>query len=144
MMIDEKNGTFIDHISDFVTLQWVDDKRIALFVVNSSDRQEVAVWADKVTQVIQGWQKDNRYAVLHDVTKAFLSPYAQKRAQKLLTLMEEERLKGRYAVVVSNNVFGQAIAIFVNFTLRPKAGQQIEGKTFTTRESALAWLREQF
>ncbi|MDX2078437.1 MAG: hypothetical protein SFZ02_18535 [bacterium] len=144
MMINEKNGTPIDRISDFVTMQWVDNKRIALFVVNSSNRHEVGAWADKVETIITSWRKDSPYAVLHDVTKAFLSPYAQKRALGLLHLLQENQVKGRYAVVVSNTIFGRAIARFVNFTLRPRGGQEFMGKTFTSQDVALAWLREQF
>jgi hypothetical protein len=78
------------------------------------------------------------------MTKAILSPYGKKRATELIKLLEDTRLKGRYAVVVADNVFGQTIAMFVNFTLRPKANTLFVGKTFTSREVALAWLREQF
>lgn len=134
----------IDFVSDYVTLQWLDEKRIAVFSVNSPKRQEVEAWANKAEQVILNWRTDSPYCVLHDVTKSILSPYAQKRAQKLLKLLEEKYIAGRYAVVVANNVFGQTIAAFVNFTLRPKPGALFVGKTFTSRDVALAWLREQF
>jgi len=143
-MNPDKLSDYTDHLSDSVTLQWLDGHKLAFFSVNSSDHPDVKIWADKVEHVIANWREDSPYAVIHDVTKAFLSPYAQKRALRLLHLLQEKNLAGRYAVVVANTPFGQAIATFVNFTLRPKPGKPIMGKTFTTREAALAWIREQF
>lgn len=88
--------------------------------------------------------RDSPFAVVHDVQLAFLSPYAQNRAKVTSALAKGKGVKGRYAVIVANNVFGQTITAFVNFTLRSKTGDDLKGQCFTSREAALAWLREQF
>ena len=142
-MTDEPRPT-IDYISDHVTLEWLDNHQIAVFTILVNNRQNVKVWADKTETIIGAWAVDKPYAVLHDVQTAILSSYAQQRATKLLRLLQKRQLRGRYAVLVADNVFGQTIMAFVNFTLRTRPEEGIHGQCFTSREAGLAWLREQF
>jgi hypothetical protein len=140
----EQSPAEIDKLTDQVSIEWLDDRRIAVLSVRTNDRKEVAIWADKNEELIRTWRKDSPYAVLHDVQYAFLSPYARSRAEKTSQVSKDTGARGRYAVLVANNVFGMTISAFVNFKLRNKSGEGIKGQCFTSREAALAWLREQF
>ncbi len=144
MMLSEIPQTTLEHLSDNVTIEWLDDHHIAVLTVRSNARSDVQIWADKNEELIRTWREDSPYAVLHDVQYVFLSPYARERAHHITQVSKEKGAKGRYAVVVASNVFGQTISMFVNLKLRNKSGDGITGQCFTSREAALAWLREQF
>lgn len=131
-----------EQVGQNVTLEWLDEGRIAIFSVRNATRKDVEIWANRAEELIRAWDLQQTYAVAHDVQLAFLSAYAQERAKGISALVKSRGLQGRYAVVVANNVFGQAIRLFVNITLRAK--DDLTGQCFTSREVALAWLREQF
>jgi len=140
--MDSRNEIKNEDAKQNVTLEWLDDAKIAIITAHGSSRKEAEAWVDISEELIRDWEPDKKFAVMYDAKWVFLSPYVRRRAELITQITKEKALKGRYAVVVSDNVMGQATSIFINFTIRGRVADGLEGQCFTSREVALAWLRE--
>lgn len=143
MDLDSHNSE-IEHLGSGVTLEWLHERRIAILTVVGTTRDVVDTWANRAEQLVSDWSVGQTYAVIHDVSGAFLSPHARLRAQKFADMTRTSGLQGRYAVVVSNSLFGQTMRVFVNVSLRTRATERLAGQCFTSREQAIRWVVEGF
>ena len=133
------------HISDNATFEWIDDHRIAVFnTLRTPTRHDVDTWVKKVLEILNDLEERGSYLALYDLNYSFLSPYARQQSQLIVELAKRKKVTGYFAAVVANNVFGQVITFFVNFTLSRIGDKTSVGMCFTSREEALAWLREKF
>ncbi|MDX2078435.1 MAG: hypothetical protein SFZ02_18525 [bacterium] len=132
-------------ISENATFEWIDDHRIVVFTtLQTPTRHDIDAWMKKVLEILNDLEEGGSYLALYDLRYSFLSPYARQQSQHLIELAKRKKVTGYFASVVGNNVFGQVMTFFVNFTLSRIGDKTSVGMCFTSREEALAWLREKF
>ncbi len=128
-----------------VFVEAIEDGRIFLFDLTMSsqgiNRHASDVWADAVIQVIR--EEDRVPAlILHNLVNAKITPYGRKRAQDILNYCKEHSVRTSYAMIVDNNIIGQAIRIFSNVTIGMSHPEGITAKVFTNHADAVKYLKQ--
>ena len=121
-------------------VEWLHEGRLAIIQGGDSSKEGVDAWADATLDVLKNWDKSKTYLVLHDITSGSLTPYSRQRSMEFRDYTKY--LKGRYAMLVASGLHGNIISFFVNQTFRRADQSEVEGRCFTNRKEAMAWLEE--
>lgn len=129
----------LEILSSDVSLQWLDNQQIAVFVVNSSTRPNVDAFCNRLEQVLQMWRLDRPLLIAYDARRAsILSPYLRIRSQ--LVAKNSPDREGRAAFILSTSPLHQAMGAIIKLQLNRK--RHMVRQIFYDYEAALAWLRE--
>lgn len=124
-----------------VRLDWYGDRQIVIYVVEkASTRATVDTFADAIIETANNWpihEKPYLSAGEFPANMA-LTPYARHRMND--TFNDDPNLHGRFALIQPNSPLGMALRLYFNYEYRRSANRAIEGRAFSTREEAIAWL----
>lgn len=130
----------IEDLGHGVTMSWLYDGQLLHMTLNRSERRAFDVWADKVMEFLNLWPEELPWLAVHDLSEAMLSPHASKRFKDIALLTNAAHIRGRYAVVVSNNIFGEAIRFFIARQMHRLSSPQLEARCFLNADQALEWV----
>lgn len=129
----------IIELSETVRVEWYLDRQIVCYTLLSSSRQTVDTWAKKAIRVLNTWDENQPYLALYDVSKIVaLTPYGRTRSQEIAEVAQ--RVRGAYAVVLSDSVLSHVIRLFVERRLR-KQRRTHEHVITHSKAEALEWLQ---
>lgn len=132
------NANSPEKIGQFVTREWVDNKRIVHFRLYSITRDAIDEWINSSRETFLQWPAHEPILIVHDFTESgalSLTPYIRKRATELANVRPE--LMGRAAIVFPRTIGAQAAKIFVLISLQKHRVRRV----FFTVDEALGWLR---
>lgn len=127
-----------EQIAPRVTLQWLDNKQLVVYMVQSLTREATDAWVENALELFRQWPANKRILIVYDFTLCggvALTPYIRKRAEELAIIRPE--ISGRVAVILPRSVGTQAARLFVLAKLKKSRVRRI----FFTREEGLAWVR---
>jgi hypothetical protein len=120
-----------------VTLEWINDHRIAFFTLPDVSRSTLDLWTDMIIQLIKDWPADKTYCALHDVSRpgAGLTPYMR---QKIMEIdRQSDHLRGRVAFISPKTFVSQIAKLYIQQTSR---NRPLSSAIFFSQAEAIAWL----
>lgn len=134
--------TEVIQLGDHVTLEWLDEGRIAVFVMKNSTRSAVDAYIDGNLDVIRNWDDSKLFCVMTDASSpdVAVTPYLRERLNEVSDLIKTRELRGFSALVMQRGFMTSIIRLAGNTFLR-RAGK-LHQRYFLNREQALEWLRK--
>lgn len=125
-----------------VTLTWYADNQIALVQMTTPSRESIDTVIDAIRALTTNWEQSKPYLTgLELSARNLMTPYSRERFTELSKTMPPH-LTGRYGLIVPRGLLGEAIRMFFNREVPRLVPGSIIGRSFTSREQALAWLTE--
>jgi hypothetical protein len=121
-----------------VSIEWLDERRVALFTIRTPTQQNIDVFALAVIQTLNEWPSEQPILVVYDLRQMLNSPYFRQQAARMGRQTPDR--PGKAAFVVDYFPFARVAQIFMQRTLSPK--RYLVRQIFFDLDSALAWLRE--
>lgn len=138
MKLPVKTSTGIHPLSPHVTLEWLDTGRMVVLTLKDNSRTAVADWAAIIQAVATDWDTNKPYLALYDLSGIEITPYYRERGLDISDAVQH--LSGRYAVVLDDGGSMSTMRLYFKMAIEKRSAR--EGKIFTDRDKALAWLRE--
>ncbi|MDX1995019.1 MAG: hypothetical protein SF029_21745 [bacterium] len=124
-----------------ISREWEDDRRIVI-ISTQGDMSQAAidVWANLVIRTVQEWPHTEPVYILHDLSSRNqgFTPYSRKRAEDTYRAVQPDQMV-YIAVVLRDGFINNLISVFLR--RRKGARQNIREQVFTSRFTALDWLR---
>ena len=129
----------VEKIGQFVTREWIDNRRIIIYRVYSITREAVDDWIASAFEIFMAWPATEPLLIVYDFSVSgalSITPYIRKRTAELAEARPE--LMGRAAVILPRTIGAQAARIFVLISLKKNRVRRV----FFTMDDALAWIRK--
>ncbi|HLA44887.1 MAG TPA: hypothetical protein VJZ27_15690 [Aggregatilineales bacterium] len=125
-----------------VSLEWVNEGRIAVFRMGKPTREAVDLFVDVQIAVIKQWNDTEPFAFVSDGTHPDFSmtPYMRNRFPDIGNTMSDKSMRSYAVVLLRKNLVGTMILYFGNRFHR-KAGD-MDLKYLSSLDEALEWLGE--
>lgn len=136
--VDGQHESGVEKIGQFVTREWLDNGRIAVYHIYSITREAVDEWITSAQAIFRSWPDNAPFLVIYDFSECggiTLTPYIRKRSQDLAEVRPE--LRGRAAIVLPRTIGTQAVRMFILINLQKTRIRRV----FFSMEEALRWIR---
>lgn len=133
--------TTLEDLGHGVTMSWLQGGRLLHMTISHSDRRAFDIWADKVMEFLNLWPEELPWLAVHDLSEAMLSPHASKRFKDIAVLTNAAQIRGRYAVIVANNIFGEAIRFFIARQMHKLSSPELDARCFLSVADGLEWVQ---
>ena len=130
----------IEDLGNNFTRKWLYDGRVVVYEARSVSRPAIDTWAQAVLADTLNWPEDRPILAIHDFVSVGLTPYGRRIAEEIAGQIPKH-IQGRYAVIISPGVFGNAIRLFGKGRIN-QILPQLESDFFFYQEPALHWLEE--
>lgn len=117
--------------------EWAADGKVAILDIVTFDNEAIDAWAAAMKALRDSWDPNEPLLILHMTTLVRFTPYLRQRAEEVI--QSTAHLPGAYAFVLGDRAFGQIIRLFLTAS-QIVAKSSRPGRTFITREDAIAWL----
>ncbi len=136
---DQKTTDSVERVGQYVTREWIDNKRIVIYRIYGITREAVDEWITSAFEIFKLWPATEPLLVVYDFSESgglSITPYIRKRTAELAEARPE--LMGRAAVILPRTIGAQAARIFVLISLKKNRVRRV----FFTVDEALAWIRK--
>jgi hypothetical protein len=121
-----------------VTLEWLDDRRIAYVTVTSTNKMTLDSFFLTIQQLIETWRDDDVVRLVYDLSAIHLviSPYLREQVTRVAATRPEKT--GYVAIILRPSFVAKVGQIAMNALPHQARARHI----CFSRDEALAWLRE--
>lgn len=143
MPLPNRTSSAKHELAPGLTLMWSNDGRIATLTLTDSTRTVIDEWVDTILAIHETCPYP-AFQILNDMVSFSATPYFQDKVSSFGSMFNNGK-KGRFAVLLPNNVLGFIHRLFLQRHLKNtivKTGLEIEGKAFLSRDNAIEWLDE--
>lgn len=110
-------------------------------------REAIDTWVTILIEVVDTFKPDRHILVMNDLThrKQGVTPYSLKRAEDLVSYLNESGLTASVAMVLRDTILSRLIQIFFQSRLTRESRQRITMRVYLDgqQEEAFDWLSSQ-